>query len=278
MFNIKNNTVYNGLKKIKQFDNDEDAQSFKNALSIMDSENQEFSENKQTRMITTINEFKKYNENNNEIIDLYNSGMSQTDIATKLNIDIDTVILATNHLGINAGNEYCTPEDEDRLGDDSMSKQYYDRTLESFADKKAYYIEFMKIGKGFKKDRINFDFGDKSYDLAIKWGRENLDNFNIDMITSYNPTTNENVMADKNYTHFAIWKETGQIMNAWNYSDEDLEDLKSNKNHFFIIDIKDQFPDTKITSINVSIITRKNLDKKGIDPENIDNWYRPFNK
>lgn len=85
----------------------------------------------------------------------------------------------------------------------------------------------------------------------------------------------ENVMADKNYTHFAIFKPTGQIMNAWNYTGEDPEDLKADAKVYFMDDIHDMFPGHGIKNKDVSIATRKTIDKKGIDPEAIENWYRP---
>jgi hypothetical protein len=40
------------------------------------------------------------------------------------------------------------------------------------------YIEFLNKDKGYKKDVKNF----KSYEEAVKWGRNNFDNFNSDMI------------------------------------------------------------------------------------------------
>jgi hypothetical protein len=43
------------------------------------------------------------------------------------------------------------------------------------------YIEFMNKKKGFRKDRIEFK-GRKAYEDAVKWGRENIDNFKIDMV------------------------------------------------------------------------------------------------
>jgi len=85
----------------------------------------------------------------------------------------------------------------------------------------------------------------------------------------------ENVMADKNYTHFAIFKSTNQIMDGWNYSDIETDDLNSDKNFYFYNDLKDNFPEEKINSTTVKLVTRKFLDRNNIDPENIDNWYRP---
>lgn len=44
--------------------------------------------------------------------------------------------------------------------------------------KEVIFIEFLNKDKNFTKDRKNF----KSYDSAIKWGRKNFENFNLDMI------------------------------------------------------------------------------------------------
>lgn len=99
----------------------------------------------------------------------------------------------------------------------------------------------------------------------------------ITTISQFKQTINENVMADKNYTHFAIHIATGQIMNAWNYKGYDKDDLNGDKGYYFLGDLKDQFPDEKINGKTVKIITRKSLDSAGIDPENIENWYRPWN-
>jgi len=65
MFKVINNTVYNNNKKIKTFDNEEDAQDFKSAISIMYNENKLLEEkNKVVHFCTTINEFKKMNNFN----------------------------------------------------------------------------------------------------------------------------------------------------------------------------------------------------------------------
>jgi hypothetical protein len=41
-----------------------------------------------------------------------------------------------------------------------------------------FYIEFMNKDKAFKKERVTFN----TYQLAVQWGVENLDNFHFDMI------------------------------------------------------------------------------------------------
>jgi hypothetical protein len=61
MLNIKRTTVYNNNKKIKTFDNVEDAESFKNAVSILLGEDDEIDETGKTgiNICIKINEFEK---------------------------------------------------------------------------------------------------------------------------------------------------------------------------------------------------------------------------
>lgn len=78
-------------------------------------------------------ELKETSENiKQEIIKLYKKGISQHDIATKYNYDFDTVVSVTKYLG--HGSWYNDDDIDDRLGDDPMSKQYYDRTLTENSD------------------------------------------------------------------------------------------------------------------------------------------------
>ena len=83
----------------------------------------------------------------------------------------------------------------------------------------------------------------------------------------------ENPMADPNYTHFAIQKSTNQILNGWNYSGYESEELGSNKQEYFFIDLED-FTTNGMKKNDILITTRKNMEKKGIDPTNGDNWYK----
>jgi hypothetical protein len=47
--------------------------------------------------------------------------------------------------------------------------------------KEHYIIEFLNCKKDFKKDIMQFQ-GPQAYEKAVKWGQENLENFNPDMI------------------------------------------------------------------------------------------------
>lgn len=47
--------------------------------------------------------------------------------------------------------------------------------------KEHYIIEYLNCKKNFQKDSVKFK-GPLAYDEAVKWGKENLENFNLDMI------------------------------------------------------------------------------------------------
>ena len=66
---------------------------------------------------------------------------------------------------------------------------------------------------------------------------------------------------DPSYTHFAIDKSTGKIVEGWEYDNEiDNESIK----HYCKIDLEDMFSDRKISEFK--ILTGKSLLKQGVDP------------
>ena len=63
------------------------------------------------------------------------------------------------------------------------------------------------------------------------------------------------------YTHLAVNKFTNLIVNGWDYSNEELQDLKQFKNDYFIVDLKDYGFNPKV----YKIITSKFAAKNGIN-------------
>jgi hypothetical protein len=47
--------------------------------------------------------------------------------------------------------------------------------------KEHYIIEYLNCKKDFQIDSVQFE-GSHAYEKAVKWGQENLENFNLDMI------------------------------------------------------------------------------------------------
>lgn len=69
------------------------------------------------------------------------------------------------------------------------------------------------------------------------------------------------------YTHFAIDKSTGSIVNGWEYdSDIDKESIRE----YCKMDLEDMFPERKFSEFRV--LTTRYLQKQGIDPFDWGNW------
>ena len=71
------------------------------------------------------------------------------------------------------------------------------------------------------------------------------------------------------YTHFAIFKADGKIADGWDYKGIDNEDIK----YYVKLDLTDNFPEHKLSEFK--IVTRKSLEKNGINPSDTNNWYKP---
>jgi hypothetical protein len=70
------------------------------------------------------------------------------------------------------------------------------------------------------------------------------------------------------YTHFLIDKSNNKIVNGWDYSDTDKDEIPS----WVKIDIKDQFPDRKPSEFK--LVTRNFLVRNNMKPSDINNWLK----
>lgn len=75
----------------------------------------------------------------------------------------------------------------------------------------------------------------------------------------------------KGYTHFAINKKTGLILNGWDYKGYEQDDLNSDKHAYFYIDLKDW----ELKPNEISILKRATLEKRGIVIEDTNSWQKP---
>jgi hypothetical protein len=74
---------------------------------------------------------------------------------------------------------------------------------------------------------------------------------------------------DQTYTHFAVDKSTGKIVNGWEYSsDTDKESIME----YCKIDLLDMYPERKVSEFKV--LTTNGMKKQGVDPFDTDNWYK----
>lgn len=97
------------------------------------------------------------------------------------------------------------------------------------------------------------------------------DNFNEEKIRSIvidvlNEALNE---VDENYTHFAVNKRTNLIVNGWDYSGYDSDELRQFKKDYFIQDLIDYDFNPK----DYKILTRQGCIKQGINPDDMQNCW-----
>ena len=72
------------------------------------------------------------------------------------------------------------------------------------------------------------------------------------------------------YTHFALDKNTNQIITGWNYSDISTDELREFKNDYFALDLADLEVDFKSTKI----LNRKNIEKIITNIADSNNWQK----
>jgi len=78
----------------------------------------------------------------------------------------------------------------------------------------------------------------------------------------------ESFQNNQNYTHFAVSKRSGKILNGWDYSEYDPNELRQFKKDYFDVDMQDYGFDPK----SYKIVTGKYLLRQGIDPDDNSNW------
>ena len=85
------------------------------------------------------------------------------------------------------------------------------------------------------------------------------------VVEGVNNSTDEN---GSGYTHYAVSKTTGKIVNGWDYKGYDSSELNQFKKDYFIDDLRDMGFNPK----NIKILTLKSLKREGIDPNDDSNW------
>ena len=78
----------------------------------------------------------------------------------------------------------------------------------------------------------------------------------------------ESFQNNQNYTHFAVSKKSGKILNGWDYSEYDPSELRQFRKDYFDIDMQDYGFDPK----SYKIVTSKYLLRQGVDPDDNSNW------
>ena len=179
-------------------------------------------------------------------------------------------------LNESANNEYLpisTPlgGSDDKLFT-SIVNQGIDSHLEGFT-KSRFYTKENSLGK-----RRVFDFHKSELPIllrrleeigtedAMQW-KYNIEDYKDENDESLDETLKK-FKVNPRYTHFALSKKNNKILNGWDYNGYDVEDLKSGKKEYFINDIIDM----DLNPNDITILTKKALERKGINPFDSNNW------
>ena len=73
---------------------------------------------------------------------------------------------------------------------------------------------------------------------------------------------------NQGYSHFAVSKKSGKIINGWDYKDYDPEELRQFKKDYFDADLIDYGFNPK----DFRILSYKYLVRNGINPDDDANW------
>ncbi len=123
-----------------------------------------------------------------------------------------------------------------------------------------------------KQAKIASDASDKAWDNYTKnhnLGFHNEAGYNYGYSKGMEEGCNEeSFQNNQNYSHFAVNKATNKIVNGWDYSDYDPNELRQFKNDYFTVDLVDNDLDPK----QYKIVTGKYLLRQGIDPNDNNNW------
>lgn len=94
---------------------------------------------------------------------------------------------------------------------------------------------------------------------------------NIDKIIkeSINKVLFESKDDELNYTHYAVNKRTNLIVNGWDYSGHDRDELRQFQKDYFFYDLIDYGFNPK----DYKILTKKSLIRQGINPDDELNYW-----
>ena len=120
------------------------------------------------------------------------------------------------------------------------------------------------------EDEIQSCYGDSIYDDEQTNHRDKIHSLRKQhhYATQRHIRENNSHQIDPNYTHYAVNKLSGKIVNGWNYSDVDGSELREFKRDYFFQDLIDYDLNPK----DYKILTKRNVEKLGIDINDWNNW------
>lgn len=146
-----------------------------------------------------------------------------------------------------------------------QQEEYPELEITALTDEFGNEIDPATIGKSWDeiKDYVR-DNGEPEENDSYDYESYEDDRFEDDL------NENESILADQGYTHFAINKTSGKIVEAWNYSDYEQSELMTHKKDYFTNDVMELGLGLKPSDLKV--VTKVTLMKMGLNPEDINSW------
>lgn len=186
----------------------------------------------------------------------------------------------TNKYGIETINKPIISDAINILSKNNNSIEFTDiNEFKSFLNNQKYFsASYSHVYKTI--DDYNEGNSDESSILLFETGREIVaawdNNTNVGYIipsdkmgskTKMYETKSLSNEINPKYTHFAVLKD-GKIVNGWDYTGYDKEELREFKNNYFAQDLIDM--DYRLR--DVKILTAETLKKRGVNPFDLNNW------
>jgi hypothetical protein len=101
-----------------------------------------------------------------------------------------------------------------------------------------------------------------------EWYEAMLDVFNENREPKKKITEGRPFKNNQGYSHFAVSKKSGKIVNGWDYKDYDPSELRQFKKDYFDVDLEDYGFNPK----DFRILTYNYLVRNGVNPDDNANW------
>jgi len=149
--------------------------------------------------------------------------------------------------------------------DEELAK-VQEKVLKNLTSDEYYYTRKMMSDEQKKVEKSDLDVEELGKDTKAK----------NQMIKGKMLKENLDDLGD-GYTHFAIMKSNNKIADGWDYSELYDEETRSYDNasikEYTKLDLTDNFPENKPSDFK--ILTRKSVEKMGLNPKDTNNWYKP---
>ena len=158
---------------------------------------------------------------------------------------------------------------EEFYGNEEMGKKFRDAEQDAndFTSGKSHYVN----GKGWSnesqecKETMNETWRQAPWDERDPI--EDKDEYPLPSVSQ--PTEEgEQFKNNQGYSHFAVSKKSGKIINGWDYKDYDPEELRQFKKDYFDVDLIDYGFNPK----DFRILSYKYLVRNGVNPDDNANW------